>query len=77
MTGEQRSEFEIVARKDVSDATFLPEVHRMMVSRPAGPGRFIIAMSHEHVERTPLAIAGHDRGKGSGTADGAALRWQV
>lgn len=75
--GRQTVEFEIVAREDVSDATFLPEVHRMMMSRPAGPGRFIIAMSHGHVERIPLTIADHDREKGSGTADGAALKWQV
>jgi len=57
--------FEIVAREDFSDATFLLEVKHPMMARAAQPGQFVIVMSHEHGERIPLTIADFDRGRGT------------
>jgi NAD(P)H-flavin reductase len=57
--------FEIVAREDFSDTTFLLEVKHPMMARAAQPGQFVIVMSHEHGERIPLTIADFDRGRGT------------
>lgn len=75
--GRQTVESEIVAREGVSDATFLLEVHQITMARPAGPGRYVIMVSHEHVERVPSTIAGQDWRKGSEKAEGSTLKWQV
>lgn len=57
--------FEIVAREDFSDVTYLLEIHHPMMSRAARPGQFVIVMSHEQGERIPLTIADFDRDKGT------------
>lgn len=65
MSSVQRSRFEIVAREDFSDATYLLEVHHPMMAKAARPGQFVIVMSHEHGERIPLTIADYDREEGT------------
>jgi NAD(P)H-flavin reductase len=57
--------FEVVARQDFSDVTFLLEVRHPMLAKAARPGQFVIVMSHEHGERIPLTIADFDRDKGT------------
>jgi NAD(P)H-flavin reductase len=59
--------FEVVARQDFSDVTFLLEVSHPMLAKAARPGQFVIVMSHEHGERIPLTIADFDRDKGTVT----------
>jgi sulfide dehydrogenase subunit beta len=59
------SAFEVVARKDFSDATYLLEVRHPLMAKAARPGQFVIVMSHEHGERVPLTIADFDREKGT------------
>ena len=57
--------FEIVAREDFSDVTYLLEVRHPLMAKAARPGQFVIVMSHEHGERIPLTIADFDRKKGT------------
>lgn len=57
--------FEIVAREDFSDVTYLLEIHHPLMARAARPGQFVIVMLHEHGERIPLTIADFDRVKGT------------
>ena len=57
--------FEIVARQDFSDVTYLLEILHPLLSRAAQPGQFVIVMSREHGERVPLTIADFDRDKGT------------
>lgn len=57
--------FEIVARQDFSEVTYLLEVHHPMMARAAKPGQFVIVMSHVNGERIPLTIADFDREKGT------------
>jgi NAD(P)H-flavin reductase len=59
------SRFEIVAREDFSDVTYLLEFHHPLMAKAARPGQFVIVMSHEHGERIPLTIADFDREKGT------------
>jgi NAD(P)H-flavin reductase len=59
------SNFEIVAREDFSDVTYLLEVRHPLMAKAARPGQFVIVMSHEHGERIPLTIADFDRTKGT------------
>jgi NAD(P)H-flavin reductase len=61
------SRFEIVAREDFSDVTYLLEFHHPLMAKAARPGQFVIVMSHEHGERIPLTIADFDRNKGTVT----------
>ncbi len=61
--GESR--FEIVAREDFSEATYLIEILHPMMARAARPGQFVIVIVHEHGERVPLTIADFDREKGT------------
>ncbi len=61
------SGFEIVARQDFSDVTFLLEIRHPMLAKAARPGQFVIVMPHEHGERIPLTIADFDRDKGTVT----------
>lgn len=63
----QLSDFEIVAREDLSPATFLLEVRHPMMAKAARPGQFVIVMSHAEGERVPLTIADFDRDRGSVT----------
>lgn len=57
--------FEIVAREDFSDVTFLLEIHHPLMAKAARPGQFVIVMSHPKGERIPLTIADFDRDKGT------------
>jgi NAD(P)H-flavin reductase len=57
--------FEVVARQDFSDVTFLLEIRHPMLAKAARPGQFVIVMSHEQGERIPLTIADFDRDKGT------------
>ena len=57
--------FEIVAREDFSDVTFLLEIRHPLMAKAARPGQFVIVMSHAEGERIPLTIADFDRGKGT------------
>ena len=59
------SNFEIVAREDFSDVTYLLEVRHPMMARAAKPGQFVIVMQNEQGERIPLTIADFDRNKGT------------
>jgi NAD(P)H-flavin reductase len=62
---EQGPGFEVVARQDFSDVTFLLEVRHPMLAKAARPGQFVIVMSHEQGERIPLTIADFDRDRGT------------
>ena len=57
--------FEIVARTDFSDLTYLLELHHPQLAKAARPGQFVIVMEHEHGERIPLTIADFDRDRGT------------
>ena len=59
------SGFDIVAREDFSDVTYLLEVRHRLMANAARPGQFVIVMSHEAGERIPLTIADYDRTKGT------------
>lgn len=59
--------FEIVAREDYSDVTFLLEVAHPQLARAARPGQFVIVMPHEHGERIPLTLADFDAERGTFT----------
>jgi NAD(P)H-flavin reductase len=59
--------FEIVAREDFSDVTYLLEFRHPLMAKAAQPGQFVIVMSDEHGERIPLTIADFDRAKGTVT----------
>ena len=45
------SRFEIVAREDFSDVTYLLEIRHPLMAKAARPGQFVIVMLHEHGER--------------------------
>jgi NAD(P)H-flavin reductase len=59
------SGFEIIARQDFSDVTFLLEVDAPLLARAAKPGQFVIVITHKRGERIPLTIADFDRDKGT------------
>ena len=59
------ADFEIVAREDFSDVTYLLEVRHPQMARAAKAGQFVIVMEHEQGERIPLTIADFDRDKGT------------
>ncbi len=63
----ETASFEIVAREDFSDVTYLLEFSHPMMARAAKPGQFVIVIAHEHGERIPLTIADFDREKGTVT----------
>ncbi len=65
MISQATSNFEIVAREDFSDVTYLLECFHPLMARAAQPGQFVIVMLHEHGERIPLTIADFDREKGT------------
>ena len=67
MNEDRESRFEIVAREDYSDVTFMLEVQHQLMARAAKPGQFVVVMSHEHGERVPLTIADFDSKKGTVT----------
>jgi NAD(P)H-flavin reductase len=57
--------YEIVAREDLSDLTYLLEVKHPRLAAAARPGQFVIVLSHELGERIPLTIADFDRKRGT------------
>ncbi len=59
--------FEIVARDDFSDVTYLLEIRHPQLAKAAKPGQFVIVMASEHGERIPLTIADFDRDRGTVT----------
>jgi len=59
------SRYEIVAREDFSDVTYLLEVRYPLLAKAAKPGQFVIVMVTEHGERIPLTIADFDRDRGT------------
>jgi sulfide dehydrogenase subunit beta len=60
-------EFEIVAREDFSDVTYLLEIRHPQLARSARPGQFVIVMADPQGERIPLTIADFDREQGTVT----------
>jgi NAD(P)H-flavin reductase len=65
MTHHVPARFDIVARQDFSDVTYLLEIAHPMMARVAQPGQFVMVMLHEHGERIPLTIADFDRDAGT------------
>ncbi len=65
MNDTKWNEFEIVAREDYSDVTYMLEIKHPLMARAAQPGQFVIVMSHPEGERIPLTIADFDREKGT------------
>jgi sulfide dehydrogenase subunit beta len=59
------SQFEVVAREDFSEATYLIQIRHPQMARAAHPGQFVIVMADEHGERIPLTIADFDRDQGT------------
>ena len=59
------SQFEIVAREDFSEVTYLLQVRHPQMAKAAKPGQFVIVMLNEHGERIPLTIADFDRQRGT------------
>jgi sulfide dehydrogenase subunit beta len=57
--------FEIVAREDFSDVTYMLEVRHPLMALAARPGQFVVVMTHAEGERIPLTIADFDREKGT------------
>jgi NAD(P)H-flavin reductase len=57
--------FEILAREDFSDVTFLLEVAHPQLAKAARPGQFVIVMANEHGERIPLTLADFDTTRGT------------
>lgn len=65
MTVHTDSPFDIVAREDYSDVTYMLEVRHPLMARAAKPGQFVVVMLQQHGERIPLTIADFDRDKGT------------
>jgi NAD(P)H-flavin reductase len=65
VTNDSAANYQIVAREDFSDVTYLLEVRHPRMARAARPGQFVIVMSHPEGERIPLTIADFDREKGT------------
>ena len=61
------SGFDIVARQDFSDVTYLLEIRHPLLARAAQAGQFVIVMARERGERIPLTIADFDGDKGTVT----------
>ena len=59
------SNFEIVARQDFSDVTYLLEIRHPLMAKAAKAGQFVIVMEHEHGERIPLTLADFDDAEGT------------
>jgi len=64
-TASNAAGYEIVARQDFSDVTYLLEVRHPLLAKAARAGQFVIVMASEHGERIPLTIADYDRDKGT------------
>ena len=57
--------FEIVARQDFSDVTYLLEIAHPLMARAAKAGQFAIVMPTEQGERIPLTLADFDAKRGT------------
>ena len=57
--------FEVVAREDYSDVTYMLEIRHPQMARAARAGQFVIVMQHEHGERIPLTLADFDAERGT------------
>jgi NAD(P)H-flavin reductase len=65
MNSDDLVRFNIVAREDFSDVTFLLEIRHPLMAKAARPGQFVIVMLHERGERIPLTLADFDPTKGT------------
>ena len=65
MPADPHSTFEIVARDDYSDATYMLEIRHPLMAKAARAGQFVIVMEHEHGERIPLTLADFDPERGT------------
>ncbi len=61
----QQTTYEIVAREDYSDVTYMLEIRHPQMAKAAKPGQFVIVMEHEHGERIPLTLADFDPARGT------------
>jgi len=59
------SNFEIVARQDFSNVTYLLEIEHPLMAKAAKAGQFVIVMEHEQGERIPLTLADFDDAEGT------------
>jgi NAD(P)H-flavin reductase len=57
--------FEVVAREDYSDVTYMLEIRHPLMAKAARAGQFVIVMQHEHGERIPLTLADFDPERGT------------
>ena len=60
-----RFDFEIVAREDFSESTYLLKIYHPRLARAARAGQFVIVMSHPQGERIPLTLADFDSQDGT------------
>ena len=57
--------YPILRREELTDTTFLWEVHAPDVARAAQPGHFVMLRLYEGGERIPLTVADYDRERGT------------
>ena len=57
--------FEIVAREDYSDVTYMLEIRHPQMAKAARAGQFVIVMERERGERIPLTLADFDHERGT------------
>jgi NAD(P)H-flavin reductase len=65
MPPQSEPSFEIVAREDYSDVTYMLEVRHPLMAKAARAGQFVIVMEHERGERIPLTLADFDAERGT------------
>jgi NAD(P)H-flavin reductase len=65
MPSHQETTFEIVARDEYSDVTYMLDIRHPLMARAARAGQFVIVMEHPHGERIPLTLADFDPDKGT------------
>jgi NAD(P)H-flavin reductase len=65
MPADPATTFEIVARDDYSDVTYMLEIRHPLMAKAARAGQFVIVMEHEHGERIPLTLADFDAERGT------------
>jgi NAD(P)H-flavin reductase len=65
MTPDSSEAFEIVAREDYSDVTYMLEIRHPQMAKAAKAGQFVIVMEHPHGERIPLTLADFDPERGT------------
>ncbi|HSC98260.1 MAG TPA: sulfide/dihydroorotate dehydrogenase-like FAD/NAD-binding protein [Casimicrobiaceae bacterium] len=65
MRADQPTPFEIVARDDYSDVTYMLEVRHPLMAKAARAGQFAIVMESAQGERIPLTLADFDLERGT------------